>query len=450
MGIRLYILKRIKGITSDRRSVLPGTPRWKRTRLPRPKILDTDHFGIDLHHSGRRALQTNFVLRENHSSCKTLLPVTLGIGLLRTCKKIYLESSNILYARNTWAFRDPQAFKQFFKLLKSSKRQHITSMAIIIKWEDKRCRPFIHWNHVLQPKLINQFVRLRSLHLQFDEYFKSSISFIEAAIAGGWVAENLLYFSKLPLKTVTVIITLTDINAWTVPLVGRQNQAQIIKSWLIENKVDLDRISESFGMLTPPWPQLRKQLCNEGLDRYNIPETRLSMADISGTSYSMIGQILLSIQEGLWKTQRAEVQQPEATFRKDLAFKPLKPILGKLSPTLGSVLPSIRLKITNPFTSWGRGFANTIVFPDGYDNRIPRYAFKLILWKRGLSATADKPLQQDMSFWISTNATMGIKINGMLLKCHKSKQGLPRNEWCELKHGDRVVDGEKRNTFRQA
>jgi hypothetical protein len=125
---------------------------------------------------------------------------------------------------------------------------------------------------------------------------------------------------------------------------------------------------------------------------------------------------------------------------KDKAFKPPKRILGKLIATPDSVLPSISLNITDPFTSWGRGYTNTVVFAVAYEDRIPKCAFKLMLWKQGLSATRDQPLEQDMSFWISTKATMGIKVNGVLLKSHECKQpSSASKDWGELKHGDEIT-----------
>jgi len=135
--------------------------------------------------------------------------------------------------------------------------------------------------------------------------------------------------------------------------------------------------------------------------------------------------------------ERAEAIQAS---NKDTAFKTPKPIFGKLIATPDSVLPSISLHITDPFISWGRGYTNTIIFPDGYEDRIPKYAFKIMLWKRGLSATTNQSIGPDMSFWISTKATMGIRINGVHLKSHDSKQAAsPSRDWGELRHGDEIT-----------
>lgn len=64
-----------------------------------------------------------------------------------------------------------------------------------------------------------------------------------------------------------------------------------------------------------------------------------------------------------------------------------RPILAKFIATRQSVLPSLKLNITEPFTSWGRGYANTVVYCNGYEDCILGYAFKLVLWKRGPSAS---------------------------------------------------------------
>lgn len=137
------------------------------------------------------------------------------------------------------------------------------------------------------------------------------------------------------------------------------------------------------------------------------------------------------------QVRRAEGSQSSS---KEATFKPPKRIFGKLIATPDSVLPLISLNIIDPFMSWGRGYTNTVIFPDGYEDRIPKYAFKLMLWKRGLQAAGNPPPEQDMSFWISTKASMGIKINGILLKSYESKQpASPSRDWGELKHGDEIT-----------
>lgn len=173
------------------------------------------------------------------------------------------------------------------------------------------------------------------------------------------------------------------------------------------------------------------------------------MTDVQQLSTSRSESMILA---GLDNTQIADQARRAEAIRassKDAAFKPPKRILGKLIATSDSALPSISLNITDPFTSWGRGYTNTIVFADGYEDRIPKYAFKLMLWKQGFSPIGDQPLEQDMSFWISTKATMGIKINGIHLKGHESKQpSSASKDWGELRHGDEITvwTKEKRET----
>lgn len=126
--------------------------------------------------------------------------------------------------------------------------------------------------------------------------------------------------------------------------------------------------------------------------------------------------------------------------------KALRLILARFIATPQSVLPSLELNITEPFTSWGRGYANTIVYRDGYEDRVPKYAFKLVLWKQGLLASDTQIRQQDLSFWISTEATMGIKVNGLHIKSNQGNQPLTASrEWGELRHGDKVTVWTKEN-----
>jgi serine/threonine protein kinase len=132
-------------------------------------------------------------------------------------------------------------------------------------------------------------------------------------------------------------------------------------------------------------------------------------------------------------------------------FKHPKRPLAKFLATSDSVLHSLNLTITDSFTSWGRGGSNTIIHPNHEEARIPKYSFKLVLWKKGLSATSDQSPEQDQSFWISTKASMGILINGMLLKSHDSKHPeTASKEWGELRNGDEImfwINGHKPSVF---
>jgi hypothetical protein len=129
-------------------------------------------------------------------------------------------------------------------------------------------------------------------------------------------------------------------------------------------------------------------------------------------------------------------------------FQPPKRILAKFISTSTSALPTITLKITEAVTSWGRGSKNTNRYQDNIQTKIPKYAFKLLLFKPGFDyATPSLNItqtwqenDQDMRFFISTKASMGIWVNDVNLLSHDRQVATTKSKyWCEIKHGD-VVD----------
>jgi serine/threonine protein kinase len=134
-------------------------------------------------------------------------------------------------------------------------------------------------------------------------------------------------------------------------------------------------------------------------------------------------------------------------------FQPPKRILAKIIATPGSCLPTITLNITEPVTSWGRGVKTTVRYSNGFETRIPKYAFKLLLFKPGFyssspsipsnsarSAQAWSDKDQDMTFYISSKASSGIWINGINLPSHdRQNPSTPSKSWGELRHGDLIT-----------
>lgn len=120
-------------------------------------------------------------------------------------------------------------------------------------------------------------------------------------------------------------------------------------------------------------------------------------------------------------------------------FQPPKRILAKLIATTDSCLPTLNLNITENFTSWGRGFENTVRLANGQEVRIPKYAFKMLLFKPGAftpGRSADVN-DQEMKFYISSKAAFGIKINDFNLPSADHKEPrTPSKFWAELRHGD--------------
>jgi serine/threonine protein kinase len=96
------------------------------------------------------------------------------------------------------------------------------------------------------------------------------------------------------------------------------------------------------------------------------------------------------------------------------------PRLGKLTSTSDSFEPIV-LHLTTRRSTWGRDPANTHVYPNKYDIRIPKLAFTIWFWAKRIN---DIP-EEDQDTWlktpdlhcvISTNATAGIQVNGVTMK----------------------------------
>lgn len=133
-------------------------------------------------------------------------------------------------------------------------------------------------------------------------------------------------------------------------------------------------------------------------------------------------------------------------------FQRPKRILGKIIGTPESCLPTITLNITETITSWGRGYKNTIRYSNGLDIRVPKYAFKIFLFKpKFYTAAGALPSNatpgneknandQDMAFYISNKASSGIHINGFNLPSHDRQNPYTASKfWGELRHGDIIT-----------
>lgn len=98
--------------------------------------------------------------------------------------------------------------------------------------------------------------------------------------------------------------------------------------------------------------------------------------------------------------------------------------VGKLVATSDSFDPSLVLNIDQRQMSWGRLQANTIVYDDSKDTRIPKTAFHIFWWCPS-DVNLVQQLSQNGEDWtdvddlhvgIYTQASHGLSINGKLLK----------------------------------
>ncbi|KAL2017830.1 hypothetical protein VTK56DRAFT_1632 [Thermocarpiscus australiensis] len=126
---------------------------------------------------------------------------------------------------------------------------------------------------------------------------------------------------------------------------------------------------------------------------------------------------------------------------------PGRPIVACLQSAPGSAVPGISVMITESMVSWGRAFDNTRSYSPKSEGKVPKYAFKILLWKQGYdparnfrpwnrAAEAD---EESFYFYIATKATNGIYINGIHLPSDDCKNPSgPCRYWVALHDGDRV------------
>ncbi|KAK2136843.1 hypothetical protein NOF04DRAFT_1404342 [Fusarium oxysporum II5] len=135
--------------------------------------------------------------------------------------------------------------------------------------------------------------------------------------------------------------------------------------------------------------------------------------------------------------------------------------IGVLESHHDSCVPGISIPIKDTLVSFGRGPANTVVFRDIQESRVPKYAFKLLLWKEDgtfdPSKDPDKvppPWLRDAGdpneygFYISTKASVGISINGYQLASSDAKNHSgPSHHWARIWNGDTVmIWGDRKST----
>ncbi|PNY27678.1 Serine/threonine-protein kinase RAD53 [Tolypocladium capitatum] len=116
-----------------------------------------------------------------------------------------------------------------------------------------------------------------------------------------------------------------------------------------------------------------------------------------------------------------------------------------------SCIQGVSFPVTDSLASFGRGAENTVVFTDKLEQRIPKHAIKLMLWKEGYDPSKDPaktthPWLRDSSdddsyhFWISTKATLGIKINGYNLASSDARNPSgPSRYWARVHDGDTIM-----------
>ncbi|KXJ91952.1 hypothetical protein Micbo1qcDRAFT_194935 [Microdochium bolleyi] len=134
----------------------------------------------------------------------------------------------------------------------------------------------------------------------------------------------------------------------------------------------------------------------------------------------------------------------------------------------GSLVPNISFNLQDPVISWGRDRSNTTVYQPATESKIPKNAFRILLWREGYSGSAGdfrpwdvarsssrtmraSPEPDTFAFYISTKATNGLRINNNPLQPYEPKDpSAPSRYWMKLHHGDIIVFWGSDDVNRQA
>ncbi|KAI8947146.1 Pkinase-domain-containing protein [Xylaria longipes] len=132
--------------------------------------------------------------------------------------------------------------------------------------------------------------------------------------------------------------------------------------------------------------------------------------------------------------------------------------VGVLKSASGSLVSDISISLQDPILSWGRERSNTVVYQPAMESKVPKNAFRILLWREGYTASTTEfrpwdparsatsrmmrasPEPDSYAFYIATKATNGIRINGNPLQSHEPKDATAVCKyWMKLYHGDHIA-----------
>lgn len=133
--------------------------------------------------------------------------------------------------------------------------------------------------------------------------------------------------------------------------------------------------------------------------------------------------------------------------------------VARLLAPAGSQVKDVCVSMVDPILSWGRERDNLAVYQFPRQTQVPKYAFRIMLWREGYTGagsefrpwerarsvsstttTRASPEPESYAFYISTKATNGLIINGAPLRAHEPKSPKsPSKNWMKLYHGDKIV-----------
>lgn len=136
-------------------------------------------------------------------------------------------------------------------------------------------------------------------------------------------------------------------------------------------------------------------------------------------------------------------------------------VVARLTSSADSLVRDISIHAVDPVLSWGRAYDNTIIYREAMEMKVPKHAFRIVLWREGYAASSNdfrpwdrsrspdsvssrasraSPEPDSYAFYISTKATNGLRINNHPLASYEPKNNKsPSKHWMKLYNGDTVV-----------
>ncbi|KAI0204720.1 Pkinase-domain-containing protein [Astrocystis sublimbata] len=138
--------------------------------------------------------------------------------------------------------------------------------------------------------------------------------------------------------------------------------------------------------------------------------------------------------------------------------RPPKAEVCILKSASGSLVSDISISLREPILSWGREKGNTVIYQQAMESKVPKNAFRVLLWREGYTASSGEfrpwdparstssrimrvsPEPDSYAFYIATKATNGIRINGNPLQSHEPKDTMAAcRYWMKLYDGDHIA-----------
>jgi len=186
-----------------------------------------------------------------------------------------------------------------------------------------------------------------------------------------------------------------------------------------------------------------------------FPPAHYGKVKLTGKSYPRQGNLdndqipSTAVQNGDGSDRIPDTQgpAPRVTIPVELAT-PDKRVVAVFQSSPDSAIAGLAVCITESMVSWGRASDNTRLYFPRSEARVPKYAFKLVLWSENFDPCKNprpwnRPLDVDESslhFYLATKASSGIFVNDQHLP--SVNHTIPSSAceyWIRLHQDDKIV-----------